>query len=41
MDLDTLRDTFLTKQRHDGRVETVLRLLRTGGCLEGEIGRDL
>ncbi|MCR9243799.1 MAG: RecQ family ATP-dependent DNA helicase [bacterium] len=41
LDLDTLRDTFLTKQRHDGRVETVLRLLRTGGCLEGEIGRDL
>ncbi|MCA8973974.1 MAG: ATP-dependent DNA helicase RecQ [Planctomycetes bacterium] len=41
VDLDTLRDTFLTKQRHDGRVDTVLRLLRTGGCLSGEIGRDL
>ncbi|MCA8949107.1 MAG: RecQ family ATP-dependent DNA helicase [Planctomycetes bacterium] len=41
LDLDALRDTFLTKQRHDGRVETVLRLLRTGGCITGEIGRDL
>ncbi len=37
LDLDTLRDTFLTKQRHDGRVETVVRLLRSGGCLEGDI----
>ena len=41
LDIDSLRDTFLTRQRHDGRVDTVLRLLRSGGCLRGEIGRDL
>ena len=41
VDLDTLRDTFVTKNRHDGRVETVLRLLRSAGCTTGEIGRDL
>lgn len=41
LDLDTLRDTFLTKNRRDGRVETVLRLLKSAGCLAGEIGRDL
>jgi ATP-dependent DNA helicase RecQ len=41
VDLETLRDTFLTKNRHDGRVETVLRLLRSAGCTSGEIGRDL
>lgn len=41
VDLDTLRSTFLVKNRHDGRVETVLRLLRTGGCIRGEPGRDL
>ncbi|MBM4064015.1 MAG: hypothetical protein FJ265_23385, partial [Planctomycetes bacterium] len=41
LDLEGLRDTFLTKNRHDGRVETVLRLLRSGGCIDGEIGRDL
>jgi ATP-dependent DNA helicase RecQ len=41
VDLDTLRETFLTKQRHDGRVDTVLRLLRSAGCTRGEIGRDL
>jgi len=40
-DLDTLRETFLTKNRHDGRVETVLRLLRSAGCTRGDIGRDL
>ena len=41
LDLDTLRDTFLLKQRHDGRVETCLRLLRAAGCITGEIGQDL
>ena len=40
-DVDTLRETFLTKNRHDGRVETVLRLLRSAGCTTGEPGHDL
>ncbi len=40
IDLDELRDTFLIKQRHDGRVETCLRLLTTAGCVEGELGRN-
>ncbi|MBL9079431.1 MAG: RecQ family ATP-dependent DNA helicase [Planctomycetes bacterium] len=40
IDLDALRATFLTKNRHDGRVETVLRLLRAAGCTRGELGRD-
>jgi ATP-dependent DNA helicase RecQ len=40
VDLDTLRETFLTKNRHDGRVETVLRLLRSAGCTRGDLGRD-
>ncbi len=41
LDLDTLRDTFLVKSRHDGRVETCLRLLRSAGCTEGEPGNGL
>ena len=41
VDLDRLRGTFLTKNRHDGRVETVLRMLRSAGYTRGEIGRDL
>jgi ATP-dependent DNA helicase RecQ len=41
VDLETLRATFVTKNRNDGRVETVLRLLRSAGCTQGEIGRDL
>jgi ATP-dependent DNA helicase RecQ len=41
LDLDTLRDTFLPKNKNDGRVETCLRLLVTAGCVRGEIGRDL
>lgn len=41
LDLDTLRETFLTKNRHDGRIDTVLRLLRSGGCVDGEIGRGM
>jgi ATP-dependent DNA helicase RecQ len=40
IDVDTLRATFLHKNRHDGRVDTVLRLLRAAGCSEGELGRD-
>ncbi|MFO1077868.1 MAG: RecQ family ATP-dependent DNA helicase [Planctomycetota bacterium] len=40
-DVDALRDTLLTRQRHDGRVDTVLRLLRSGGCIDGEPGHDL
>ncbi len=40
LDLEALRDTFLTKNRHDGRVETVLRLLRSAGCTTGDLGRD-
>ncbi|MBL8751871.1 MAG: RecQ family ATP-dependent DNA helicase, partial [Planctomycetes bacterium] len=40
VDVDTLRATFLHKNRHDGRIDTVLRLLRSAGCSEGELGRD-
>ncbi len=40
-DVATLRETFLHKNRHDGRVDTVLRLLRTAGCTTGEAGLDL
>ena len=40
-DVDTLRETFLHKNRHDGRVDTVLRLLRAAGCTTGEPGHDL
>src|SRR5262249_28153064 len=41
VDLDALRSTFLLQNRHDGRIETCLRLLTAAGCLEGRIGRDL
>ncbi len=41
LDVETLRETFLTKNRHDGRVETVLRLLASAGCTKGEPGHDL
>ncbi len=40
VDLETLRATFLPKNRHDGRVDTVLRLLRSAGCTRGDLGRD-
>ncbi len=40
-DADSLRERFLPRQRRDGRIDTVLRLLRHGGCLSGEPGRDL
>ncbi|MHC5065906.1 MAG: RecQ family zinc-binding domain-containing protein, partial [Planctomycetota bacterium] len=38
--LEDLRETFLLKNRRDGRVETCLRLLRTAGCCSGELGID-
>ena len=41
IDADDLRDTFLIKNRGDGRVETCLKLLNTDGCTTGELGRDL
>ena len=40
VDLETLQNAFLTKNRHDGRIETVLRLLASAGCTTGELGRD-
>src|SRR5690606_37262589 len=40
IDADDLRDEFLVKNRRDGRVETVLRLLRASGCAVGELGID-
>lgn len=40
-DVDSLREAFLTKNRHDGRIDTVLRLLRSAGCTTGEPGHDL
>jgi ATP-dependent DNA helicase RecQ len=40
LDADALRETFLTRNRHDGRIDTVLRLLRSAGCTTGELGRD-
>lgn len=41
IDVDDLRDTFLVKQKHDGRVDTCLRILRAAGCTEGDLGRNL
>ncbi len=40
-DVEQLRLTFLHKNRHDGRVDTVLRLLRSAGCTTGDAGLDL
>jgi ATP-dependent DNA helicase RecQ len=40
-DVEQLRMTFLHKNRHDGRVDTVLRLMRSAGCTTGEVGLDL
>jgi ATP-dependent DNA helicase RecQ len=40
VDVQTLRETFLVKNRRDGRIETCLRLLRTAGCTEGDLGKD-
>ncbi len=41
IDADDLRDTFLIKNRGDGRVDTCLRLLNSAGCTTGELGTDL
>jgi ATP-dependent DNA helicase RecQ len=40
IDAADLRAEFLVKNRRDGRVETVLRLLRAAGCAAGELGAD-
>ncbi|MEZ5965738.1 MAG: ATP-dependent DNA helicase RecQ [Planctomycetota bacterium] len=40
IDADDLRQEFLIKNKRDGRVETVLRLLRAAGCSEGDLGVD-
>jgi ATP-dependent DNA helicase RecQ len=40
-DVEQLRLTFLHKNRHDGRVDTVLRLMRAAGCTTGDAGLDL
>jgi ATP-dependent DNA helicase RecQ len=40
-DADALREALLTKNRHDGRVDTVLRLLRSALCTSGDPGQDL
>ena len=40
VDLQTLRETFLLKNRRDGRIETCLRLLRSAGCATGNLGLD-
>ncbi len=40
IDAGDLRAEFLVKNRRDGRVDTILRLLRAAGCAEGELGVD-
>jgi len=40
IDAGDLRQEFLIKNKRDGRVETVLRLLRAAGCTEGDLGVD-
>jgi ATP-dependent DNA helicase RecQ len=40
LDLEDLRTRFLGKRGHDGRIETCLRLLETGGCCRGDLGKD-
>ena len=40
-DTEQLRMTLLHKNRHDGRVDTVLRLMRAAGCTTGDAGLDL
>lgn len=37
-DRDDLSRLLVHGRRHDGRVDTCLRLLRTAGCLSGELG---
>ncbi|MEM7198982.1 MAG: ATP-dependent DNA helicase RecQ [Planctomycetota bacterium] len=40
IDVQMLRETFLLKNRRDGRIETCLNLLETAGCTKGELGRN-
>ena len=40
VDLESLRATFLIKNKRDGRIQTCLNLLETAGCARGELGRD-
>lgn len=40
-DVAQLRMTLLHKNKHDGRVDTVLRLMRSAGCTMGDAGLDL
>ncbi|MGK0519778.1 MAG: ATP-dependent DNA helicase RecQ [Planctomycetota bacterium] len=40
-DVEQLRLTFLHQNRRDGRVDTVLRLMRAAGCTSGDAGLDL
>ncbi|MEQ1632188.1 MAG: RecQ family ATP-dependent DNA helicase [Planctomycetota bacterium] len=41
LDRDDLVGTFFGKNRRDGRIDTCLRLLRTAGCVTGDLGKDL
>src|SRR5262249_44969851 len=40
VDVQSLRETLLVKNRRDGRIETCLNLLEAAGCTRGELGRD-
>jgi ATP-dependent DNA helicase RecQ len=40
IDAQDLRAEFLVKNKRDGRVDTVLRLLRAAGCADGDLGVD-
>lgn len=41
LDRDDLVGVFFGKNRRDGRIDTCLRLLRTAGCVTGDLGKDL
>ena len=41
VDVADLTNTFLVGQRHDGRVETCMRILRAAGCIVGDPGLNL
>lgn len=41
LDRDDLVGVFFGKNRRDGRVDTCLRILRTWGCVTGDLGKDL
>lgn len=40
VELESLRETFLIKNKRDGRIQTCLNLLETAGCVRGELGRS-